>query len=250
MISPIIPARKPPTPPRRCTPIIVVSPTTSAEDPPYAPRSPSPGKYAHYRDNGMGFDVGHDIRTVTPLNTHDHTWDEHPQPQLVQASSGITSPFPTAPTSQPLAMAHPSTELLPPRRPISNIEEPPQSGTNLSRPASAHPSLYEQSRNPSPVPQPSIPRQTATGQTSRSSMHHFELGITEDIGNESIGSSDQSRNLHQSYSRPLSHNMSISLTRQAARALSMSFPDPPHHSPIRLPTLMEYPSRISRPPSR
>ncbi len=37
LISPIIPERRPPTPPGRHTPIIVVSPTTSAEDPPYAP---------------------------------------------------------------------------------------------------------------------------------------------------------------------------------------------------------------------
>ncbi len=60
-ISPVIPERRPPTPPRRRTPIVVVSPTTSAKDPPYAPRSPSPGEYAHYRENGRGFDVGHDI---------------------------------------------------------------------------------------------------------------------------------------------------------------------------------------------
>ncbi len=50
--------RRPPTPPRRRTLIIVISPSTTAENSPDAPRSPTPGKYAHYRDNGRGFDVG------------------------------------------------------------------------------------------------------------------------------------------------------------------------------------------------
>ncbi len=36
-ISPVIPEGRPPTPPRRRTPIIVISPTTPTEDPPYAP---------------------------------------------------------------------------------------------------------------------------------------------------------------------------------------------------------------------
>ncbi len=61
LISPILHVLRPPTPPRRCTPVIVISPTTTTEDPPYAPRSPSPGEYAHYRENSRGFDVGRDI---------------------------------------------------------------------------------------------------------------------------------------------------------------------------------------------
>ncbi len=55
--SPIIPEARPPTPPRRRMPVIIVSPTTSARDFTDVPRSPTPGEYAHYRDNGRGFDV-------------------------------------------------------------------------------------------------------------------------------------------------------------------------------------------------
>ncbi len=76
-ISPIILEARPPIPPRRHAPIIVLSTTATAEDTPYAPRSPSPGEYAHYRDNGRGFDVGHDIRVTAPP-TRDHTWDANP----------------------------------------------------------------------------------------------------------------------------------------------------------------------------
>ncbi len=42
-----------------------------------APRSPSPGEYTHYRNNGRGFDVGRDIQVTAPP-TRDHTWDASP----------------------------------------------------------------------------------------------------------------------------------------------------------------------------
>ncbi len=70
-------APRPPTPPRRRTPVIIISPTTSADDHPHTPRSPSPGEYTHYRENSRGFNMGRDIRVTTPL-TRDHTWDANP----------------------------------------------------------------------------------------------------------------------------------------------------------------------------
>ncbi len=71
--SPVILERRPPTPPRRRMPIIILSPTGSANSTPYAPRSPSPGEYARFISNGRGFNMGHDIRPVTPLDMHNHT---------------------------------------------------------------------------------------------------------------------------------------------------------------------------------
>ncbi len=127
---------------------------------------------------------------------------QHSQPQSAQASSGITLLSHTVPTSQRPMTAHPSTEPLHPHQPISNIEGLPKSGTSPSRPTSMHLSLYEQSRNPLPAPQPFVPPRTATGRTSSNSVHHFDPDVTKDVGNESTGSSEQSHNLHQSYSCP------------------------------------------------
>ncbi len=75
--SPIIPEKRPPTPPRRRMPLVVISTTASTEDLPYTPRSPTPGEYAHYRENGRGFNVGCDIRVTAPP-THNYTWDANP----------------------------------------------------------------------------------------------------------------------------------------------------------------------------
>lgn len=164
---------------------------------------------------------------------------QYPQPQLAQVSSGIISPSSTAPTSLLHAMAHLSAEPLPQPQPTHSTEECPMSGINQPRSMSTHSSLYQHSRNPSPAPQPSqLPRAT-TGRMSLSSIHNFDPDITEDIGNESTDSSGQSHNFHQSYSCPLSRDMSTSPTRQAVRAPSMSFPDPSHHSQTRLPSPME-----------
>ncbi len=164
---------------------------------------------------------------------------QHPQPQSAQASSGIILQSHTAPTSQPLAMAHPSTGPLPLPQSTHSIEGLPQSGTNQPRSMSTHSSLYRLSRNPLPAPQTFISRPgTATGRTSQNSGHRFEPAVTEDIGNKLTGSSEQSHNLHRSYSCPLSRDMSISLTRQAARALSTSFTDLPCHSQTQPPPLM------------
>ncbi len=155
---------------------------------------------------------------------------QHPQPQSVQASSGTILPFHSVPTSQCPATAHPSTKPLPQRQSTSNIEGLPRSGINPSRPTSTHPSLYEWLRNPLPAPQHSLPPRATIGLTSRSSVHSIDPDITEDVGNESTDSSGQSHNLHQSYSHPLSHDMSTSPSRQVVRVLSSSFPDPSHRS--------------------
>ncbi len=60
-VSTEIPEGNPPTPPRRCQPIIILSPSTTAAESPTVHLSPSPGEYGHYRNNGRGFDVGRDI---------------------------------------------------------------------------------------------------------------------------------------------------------------------------------------------
>ncbi len=66
--SPVIPERRPPTPPRRCTPIIILTPTDST---PYVPWSPSPDTYARFATFIGGFDMGHDIRPIAPTTSHD-----------------------------------------------------------------------------------------------------------------------------------------------------------------------------------
>ncbi len=166
---------------------------------------------------------------------------QHPRPLSVQASSGIMSPSPSAPTSLLHAMARLSTEPLPQSHPTCSTEERPMSGIDQPRPGSQHSSLYRLT-NPSPVAQPSQFQMTAaTGRMSSSSMsRRTDPDYTVDIGDESTDSSQQSHDLHQSYSRPLSRDtMSISPVRPAERAPSRSFLDPPHiprHDP---PTLME-----------
>ncbi len=69
--SPVIPERRPPTPPRRCMPIIVITSTGSANSTPYVPWTPSPGTYAQFTEDNRGFDVGCDIRPVTPTTSYD-----------------------------------------------------------------------------------------------------------------------------------------------------------------------------------
>ncbi len=120
-ISPVLPAPRPPTPPRRRTPIIIVFPTTSTDDHPYAPRSPSPGEYAHYRDNGRGFDMGRDIRVTAlpPVTILGMPILQHPQLLSVQVSSGITSPPPSVPISLHHTTDRLSTEPPPPVSPYT-----------------------------------------------------------------------------------------------------------------------------------
>ncbi len=178
---------------------------------------------------------------------------QHPQPQLAQASSGITLLSYTAPTSQPRAPAPPTTEPLPPRQSTSRSEGLPPFGINPSTTDSQHQSLYDLSRNPSPAPVPSTPIGAITGRMSRSSLRRPDVApepLAQPLGNNSPDDSKSSHDHHRSYSRPLSRDMSISPTRQAARAPSTSFHVPQCHSLTRLPTPTEYPNLPSRPPSR
>ncbi len=154
---------------------------------------------------------------------------QHPQPLSAQASSGIMSPSPSAPTSLLHTMAHPSTKPLRHRQSTSSIAEQYQSGTYLLRTASTHPSLYK-SRNPSPAPQHSNLPRPAAGSMSRSSAHNVGIDVTEGTRSISTDSSDQDQHLHESYSRPLSRDMNTSLTRSVVRALSSNSPDPSCHS--------------------
>ncbi len=176
---------------------------------------------------------------------------QHPQPQSVPVSSEITSPSPSAPTSLTPATACLSTEPLPRHQSISSMEELCQSGTSpYKMMTGSHPSLYERSLSRVDQPSPN-PMTAATGHTSSSHAHHHEgLEYTEGKGNESPDSSDQSHNLHQSYSRPPSRDtMSTSPMRPLERAPSRSFTDQPRYSQTRHPSLME--EQIpSRPPSR
>ncbi len=174
---------------------------------------------------------------------------QHPQPRSAQASSGIMSPSPSAPTSLPHAMGRLSTEPLPQSQPPHSIEERPMSGIDQSRPGSRHSSLYR-TRNPSPVDQPSQFQTTAaTGQTSSSSARRGDdPDYTVDVGDISTDNSQQSHGLHRSYSRPLSRDtMSTSPVRQAERAPSRRSLDHPRPSQTRPPTPME---GQERPPSR
>ncbi len=71
---------------------------------------------------------------------------QHPQPQSVPASSGITSQSPSVPTSLTPAMARLSTEPLPQRQSISSIKELCQFGTSPYKAMTgSHLSLYERS---------------------------------------------------------------------------------------------------------
>ncbi len=79
--SPVILERRPPTPPRRRMPIVILSPTSSADSTPYAPRSPSPGTYAQFvTQSGIGFDVGRDIRPIAPITSYDPWADRNTAP--------------------------------------------------------------------------------------------------------------------------------------------------------------------------
>ncbi len=167
---------------------------------------------------------------------------QHPQPLSAQASSGITSPSLSAPTSLPHAMARLSTEPLPQPQSTHSIEERLAFGTNQSRLGSRHLSLYR-SRNPLPAAQdfPSwTPMTAATGRTSSNSVRDDDPDYIDDNGGTSTDNSGHPHALHQSYSRPLSRDtMSTSPTRPAERAPSRSFPGGLPSTPTRLSTPME-----------
>ncbi len=97
---------------------------------------------------------------MTPVTILGMTTLQHPQPWLAQASSGIISPFHTAPTSLPPMMDYLIIKPLL-QQPTHQSEGLPQSGTSPYRTRSTHLSLYERLRNPSPAPQPSTPPESS-----------------------------------------------------------------------------------------
>ncbi len=148
--------RRSPAPPRMRTPIIVISPSTTAENSPNVLRSPTPGEYAYYWDNGRGFDMGCDIRVTAPP-TCDHTWDANP-------------PAPSAPVS-------PSEFWDNVTIPLSAYLPAPHDGSPEHRTPPPH-SAYQQHRGALPVwdqpvqtyehplePLPSVEEPVASGST-------------------------------------------------------------------------------------
>ncbi len=174
---------------------------------------------------------------------------QHPQPQLAQVSSGTISPFPTLPTSLCPATAHrapnPSTCIslsatsrgslgLWPTRPDPWVHTRAYTSSRGTHRQHLNPPSLESSywSNITEQRSPLWPRRH---------RRHWERI------NRQLRSDPQPP---PSYLRPLSQDMSTSPTRQAVRAPSTSFPDPPCHSPTRLPTPTEYLSHVSCPPSR
>ncbi len=133
-IPPILPAPRPPTPPRRRTPFIIVSPTTSADDHPYAPRSPSPASTSitERMAGDLMWAMTYESPPLPPVTILGMPILQHPQPRSAQASSGIISPSPSVPISLPHATAHLSTEPLPQSHPTHSTEERPMSGIDQS----------------------------------------------------------------------------------------------------------------------
>ncbi len=242
-VSTEVPEGNPPTPPRRCQPIIIVSPSTTAAESSTVHPSTSTSD-GHYWSNGRRFDVGRDIRITTP-STDDHTRDTNPTASSAPVSSSEFWDNITIPLSAYFPAPRDDDELP---RSAANL------GASLYRSTtgnSTHDSLYQQSRNPSPVPHASQSQTVTTavtGQMRSSSAQDVELEFTAGIGHESPDSSAQSHNLHQSYSRPLSRDtMSISLTRQQEKAPSRNTPVDPTHQSQQSPMQEQFPSR---PPSR
>ncbi len=152
--TPVIPERRPPTSPRRHTPIITLSPTGFTNSTPYAPRSPSPSEYAQYIWEGRGFDVGCDIRPHTPHDDpYNRAWDDDAPPRSAPVSpsefwNNITIPYsayfpsnsgsPDHQTPPPAGYKNvrfwdqpvQNQELTP--EPIPTIEEPVASSSRLS----------------------------------------------------------------------------------------------------------------------
>ncbi len=52
-------------------PIIVITPTGSADSTPYVPQTPSLGTYAQFTEDNRGFNVGCNIQPVAPTTSYD-----------------------------------------------------------------------------------------------------------------------------------------------------------------------------------
>ncbi len=171
---------------------------------------------------------------------------QHPQPQSLPMSFGTMSISPTAPTSLP-TMGPPITEPC-----HHQATETPAPGICLYRTGSSHLSLYQPSRNPSPVlncPSPSPKVQLlAECQQAATSTTLLEPSPCElPPGSDYSIDSKSSQNPHQSYLRPPSRDMDVSWASRAAQTLLSTY-DPQHPSP-RSPS-MESLKVPSHPPSR
>ncbi len=163
---------------------------------------------------------------------------QHPRPLLAQTSFGTMLPFHTAPTS------------LPTTAPSDMIPQQPSSrhGTSLYRTQSTHPSLYNQSRNPSPAPQ--WPISTWKGAVAGETSDPQTVPCEQTPGNDSLNDSKSSHNLHQSYLCPLSCATETGQARRAVQTPLGSHHAQPCHSPIQRQSSMESMTLPSHPLSR
>ncbi len=156
--SPVILERRPPTPPRRCTPVIILTPTGSPDTTPYVPWTPSPGMYTQFAACTRGFDMGRDTRPIAPTTSYDPWGDRNtapPPPAYIAPNEfwdNIDIPYSTyfpsdcrSPDHQTLPLSgyiHAASwdrpiqnqELTP--EPVSTVEEPVTSSST----AHLHPS--------------------------------------------------------------------------------------------------------------
>ncbi len=153
-------------------PVIIFTPTDSPDSTPYVPRTPSPGTYAHHSTDNWGIHMGCDTRSITPVASYD-PW--------AHRDTATTPPAAIPPNEFWDNVDIPYSAYSPPTV-DPQITEPhhhqvtgtPAPGIILYRTVSSHPSLYQPSRSPSPVPRPttSIPQHTATGRMLMSSDVH------------------------------------------------------------------------------
>ncbi len=61
-------------------PIILITPTGSADSTPYVPQTPSPGTYTQFTTDTRGFNVGYNTRPIAPTTSHDPWADKSATP--------------------------------------------------------------------------------------------------------------------------------------------------------------------------
>ncbi len=195
--------------------------------------------------------MGHDIRVTAPP-THDHTWDADPAAPSAPVSPSEFWDNITIPLSAyiPAPRDGSPEHRTPP--PVSAYTQHREAPNVWDRPVTTWEPALEPVQDKEPVASGSTLRSQTTaviGQMpSSSTICHVDPDYTVDVGGASIGSSQQSHDLHRSYSHPLSRDtMSTSPMRPAERAPSRSSLDPPRHT--RPTTPMEGQAQ-TRPPSQ